>query len=319
MGEATKLQRCETSTRIEAESQARREARTQAISFRHNVARHGTDVTSFRSRRARPRDLGHRNMTLRGRELAPEARAQITKIRAAARKGLGATEIAELCQFPIAVVNRVLAPANHGRLSNPAEILTLRTVPNGHAAADVQLYWVGFLTAAGRISGQGPSMAVVVTLGDRAEKHMTKFMEDITGPRVRQEYCQSSLLGWQVYVREPSLCHALMPWGIPSDFHGEDPALLDDIPNDLIAPFLAGYLDGNWPASTFPRSGRLTLHGTPDVLSAVNRVLRRCWGISEGKITLQPPRATLRYPTQRVDQQIWDRVRQHASRKRQLA
>lgn len=257
-------------------------------------------------------------MTLRGRELAPEARAQITRIRAAARKGLGATEIAELCQFPIAIVNRVLAPANHGRLSNPAEILTLRTVPTGHAPADVQLYWVGFLTAAGRISGQGPSMAVVVTLGDRAEKHMAKFMEDITGPRVRQEYCQSSLLGWQVYVREPSLCHALMPWGIPSDFHGEDPALLDDIPNDLVAPFLAGYLDGNWPVSTFPRSGRLVLHGTPDVLSAVNRVLRRCWGISEGKITLQAPRATLRYPTQRVDQQIWDRVRTHASRKRQL-
>ena len=161
-------------------------------------------------------------------------------------------------------------------------------------------------------------MAVVVTLGDRAEKHMTRFMEDIAGPGVRREYCQSSLLGWQVYVREPSLCHALMPWAIPSDSQGEDPALLDDIPNDLVAPFLAGYLDGDWPASTFPRSGRLSLHGSPDVLSAVNRMLRRSWNVPEGKITLHPPRATLRYPAQRIDQQIWDHVRSRALRKQQL-
>ncbi len=254
-------------------------------------------------------------MTLRGRQLAPEARAQITKIRAAARKGMGPTEIAEACQFPIAVVNRVLAPANHGRLSDPTEILTAKAVPEGHASAEVQLYWIGFLTAAGRILGQGSSMAVVITLGDRAERHMARFMEDITGSRVRQEYCQSSLLGWQVYVREPSLCHALMPWGVPSDFHGEDPALLDDIPSDLGAPFLAGYLDGDWPASTFPRRGRLALHGSPDVLSAIDRVLRRCWNVSKGKITLQPPRAILRYPARRVDEQIWDRVRSLALRR----
>jgi hypothetical protein len=247
--------------------------------------------------------------------LAPEARAQINRIRAAARKGLGATEIAELCQFPLAVVNRVLAPANYGRLSNPGEILTLRTVSPGHAPADVQLYWVGFLTAAGRISGQGQSIAVVVTLGDRAEKQIARFIQDITDPNVRQEYCHSSLLGWQVYLREPSLCHALILWGIPSDSHGEDPALLDDIPSDLIAPFLAGYLDGDWPASTFPRSGRLVLHGSPDVLSAINRVLRRCWNISEGKITPQPPRAILRYPAQRIDQEIWEHIRSRTLRR----
>src|SRR5579885_1296126 len=168
-------------------------------------------------------------MSLRGRELAPEARAQIAAIRAAARKGWAATEIAERCQFSITVVNRVLAPANHARLSDPAELLSARA------------------PSAGRILGQGPSMAIVVTLGDRADVHMMRFMQEITGPGVRQEYCESSLLGWQAYVREPSLCKALMPWGIPSDAHGEDPALLDDIPEDLAAPFLGGYLDGNWP------------------------------------------------------------------------
>ncbi|HXX37576.1 MAG TPA: hypothetical protein VEP50_05390 [bacterium] len=255
-------------------------------------------------------------MTLRGRELAPEVRAQIASIRAAGRKGMAAAEIAERCQCSIAIVNRILAPANHGRLSDPADLLTARVLRSGHAPAEVQLYWVGFLTAAARISGQGPAMAVVVTLGDRAEAHMARFMEDITGPRVRQEYCESSLLGWQVYVRESGLCRALIPWGVPSDSHGEDPALLDDIPDDLVPPFLGGYFDGNWPVGAFPRSGRLLLHGTPGVLSAVSRLLWRCWEVPEGKITSRPPRATLRFPTPQVDQQIWERLRPYTLRKR---
>jgi hypothetical protein len=254
-------------------------------------------------------------MSLRGRELAPEARAQIAAIRAAARKGWAATEIAERCQFSITVVNRVLAPANHARLSDPAELLSARVLSPGRAPAEAQLYWVGFLTAAGRILGQGPSMAIVVTLGDRADAHMMRFMQEITGPGVRQEYCESSLLGWQAYVREPSLCKALMPWGIPSDAHGEDPALLDDIPEDLAAPFLGGYLDGNWPAGTFPRSGRLTWHGTPAVLAAVNRLLSRCWQVPEGRIVSRGPRATLRHAAPRIDRQIWERVRAYAPRR----
>jgi len=255
-------------------------------------------------------------MTLRVRELAPEKRAEIMAIRAAARRGLAATAIAEFYQLPLVDVTRTLAPATHGRVTDPAILLNTQAVPPGHAHADVQLYWVGFLTAAGRISGQGSSMALVVTLGDRAESHVTRLMEDMAESRLRPEYCESSLLGWQVYVREPTLCKALLPWGVPSIAYGDDPALLDDLPNQFAAPFLCGYLDGNWPGATFSRKGRLVLNGTVGVLSAVSHTLRTCWGISEGRITASAARARLDYPSLQIDQQVRDRARTYTLRRR---
>jgi len=254
-------------------------------------------------------------MTLRLRELAPEKRAEIMAIRAAARRGLAATAIAEFYELPLVDVTRALAPATHGRVTDPAILLNAQEVP-GHAQADVQLYWVGFLTAAGWIAGQGSSMALVVTLGDRAESHVARLMEDMTESRLRPEYCESSLLGWQVYVREPTLCKALLPWGVPSITYGDDPALLNDLSNQFAVPFLCGYLDGNWPGATFSRRGRLVLNGTAGVLSAVSHTLRTCWGISEGRITAGAPRARLDYPSLQIDQQVRDRARTYTLRRR---
>src|SRR5579872_921516 len=255
-------------------------------------------------------------MTLRVRELAPEKRAEIMAIRAAARRGLAPTAIAEFYELPLVDVTRALAPATHGRVTDPVSLLNTQVAAPGHTHADVQLYWVGFLTAAGWISGQGSSMALVVTLGDRAESHVARLMDDMAESRLRPEYCESSLLGWQVYVREPMLCKALLPWGVPSITYGDDPALLNDLPNQFAVTFLCGYLDGNWPGTAFSRRGRLVLNGTVGVLSAVSRTLRTCWGISEGRITASATRARLDYPSLQIDQQVRDRAQTYTLRKR---
>lgn len=238
-------------------------------------------------------------MDLRKRPVNPaalEARDRTWRILAAARKGKTVAQIAGTGDYPLKVVEQILAPITDVRLADPAALLNHRPTAAGLAPPDVQMYWVGFLTAAGRICGQGASFALIITLGTRAQEHMELFVQDVALPQVRNEYCSSSLLGWQLYVRDQSLCKALLRWGIPSDLHGDDLTVLDDIPNEFAAPFLHGYLDGNWapPGAAARGSNGPVLHGTEAVLRAVNRMIERAWDIHSGVVTPRAPRWQLK-------------------------
>ena len=255
-------------------------------------------------------------MAIRGRMRSAaelERRVQVAQIRAAARKGRTPREIADEQHLPLKMVQQVLTPVTDGRLSDPVPLLRTGTAADGLPPADVQVYWIGFLTAAGRICGQGTSFALIVTLGDRSKPYVDTLMADLTEPHVRHEFCQSSLLGWQLYIRDQTLCKALLPWGIASDVHGEDPSLLDDVPPDLAAPFLRGYLDGDWPAPTGRRNG-LVLHGSEPVLEKIAAMVKRHWRINGATITPQPPRAVLRFPGRGVDRRFLDRTGAYTSR-----
>jgi hypothetical protein len=248
-----------------------------------------------------------------------EARGQITRIRAAARKGKTAAEIADLHQLPLRMVERVLSPVNDVRLCDPAHLLNARTMAPGFAAAEVQVYWVGFLTAAGYIYGQGASLSLIVTLGERSQAHVETLMADLTNPGVHCEFCRSSIVGWQLYLRDPNLCKALIAWGIPSDLQGDDPALLEDIPQELAAPFLRGYLDGEWPVSGVSRDGKrsgFTFRGTGGVLAGINSMVRRCWGIDGGIVTPRSSGADLRFLDPQCEREIMDHIRTFTSRVR---
>lgn len=247
---------------------------------------------------------------------ALEAREQTWRIRAAARKGKTAAQIAEACEFPLKMVEQVLAPIADARLSDPAAVLNKRPVAAGLPPADVQAYWVGFLTAAGRICGQGASFALIITLGERSQHHMNAFIEDVATPQVRREYCTNSLFGWQLYIRDQSLCKALLPWGIPSDLHGEDPAVMEDLPKEFVAAFVRGYMDGNWtPSGAASRPNGLVLNGTETILTALNALVKRAWGIDSGVLTPRPPRAQLKFNRQDV-QALLTRTRAYTARRR---
>jgi hypothetical protein len=227
---------------------------------------------------------------------ALELRERTARIRSAARKGKTSTEIAEVYGFPLKVVDQILGPLADVRLSDPADLLNHRAVPAELPAADVQVYWVGFLTATGRICGQGGSSALIVTLGDRSQEHMDTFIADLTTPQGRNEFCRSSLLGWQLYVRDQNVCKALVRWGIRSDLHGEDLTVLDDLLTEFIAPFLRGYQDGS-PALDAARSPAesLVFYGTEGVLAAINAMIRRGLRIDSGVVTPGSPRAELKF------------------------
>jgi hypothetical protein len=248
---------------------------------------------------------------------ALEARERTWRVRAAARRGKTPQQIAAAGDYPLKLVEQILAPIADVRLSDPATILNNGAVVAGLPPADVQMYWVGFLTAAGRICGQGASFALIITLGQRSQDHMDTFVEDLATPQVRNEYCSNSLVGWQLYVRDQGLCKALLRWGIPSDLHGEDPAVLDDLPKEFIAPYLHGYVDGNQAPSGggAPRSNGLVLYGSETILTAVNAMIKRAWGIDSGVVTSRPGRVELKFNRQDA-QTILTRIRAYTVRRR---
>ena len=233
----------------------------------------------------------------RSNQAGLEVQQRTAQIRAAARKGKTASEIAEAYGAPLKMVEQMLAPVADTRLADPAHLLNHGAMGTGLPPVDIQVYWVGFLTAAGRICGRGGSSALIVTLGHRSLEYMNVLMADLATPQVRHEFCRSSLIGWQLYIRDQSLCDALSRWGIPSEVHGDDPTVLDDFPVEFMAPFLRGYLDGNWvtPGTARSRSHDVVFHGTDATLSAINAMIHRGWRITPGTVVQRPPRAELRF------------------------
>lgn len=242
-----------------------------------------------------------------------EWRERARQIRAAARKGKNSAQIADLYQLPVAAVERVLAPAKHPRLSDPVDLIRARREAPGMAPAGTQLYWLGFLTAAGYIA----SLTLVVTLGEASRDCIEPLLADLATERIGCEFCHSSIVGWQAYVRDQDLCKALFPWGIPSDLHGDDPALLDDLPKEFVTPFVRGYVDGNVisrRSRTSRRDSNFTLQGTPAVLTGINSIIQRYWEVPGGTVTQGRDRAELRFSDPEACRAIHNRLDSFASR-----
>lgn len=254
---------------------------------------------------------------LRAQDL--EWQERTAKIRTAARKGKSPAEIAELHQLPLRAVERVLAPIEHPRISDPVQLLQEHREIPGAAPADVQLYWLGFLMASGHIWGQGRSLTLVVTLGEKSREFIEAFIADISTDHIYCEFCHSSIVGWQVYLRDQSLCKALFPWGVPSDLHGDDSALLDDLPREFAVPFICGYVDGSWPfinSSKGVSGERFIVQGTPAVLARLNSMVQRYWGISGGLVTSRQERAELQFSDAGACREIHSQLNTHVSRVR---
>ncbi len=244
----------------------------------------------------------YRTMTKTARHFSPrenaEWQASVRHVRAAARHGQPVAKIAAKCALSVASVERILTPADHPRLSDPADLLRTGHVLAGRLDRDVQLYWIGFLTSAGYIRGHGNSLTLVVTLGEDGRRHVTPLMADLMTDNVRCEFCHSSLVGWQGYFRDPLLCHALFPWGIRSDLYGEDPALLEDVPEKLFATFLRGYVEGGELAHRSPgrpRRVEFVVRGTSAILTGLDVLIKRHWGISSGVVKQVGNDAELRF------------------------
>jgi len=231
------------------------------------------------------------------RQIDPEWQARTVKIRGAARKGKRPAEIADLYKLPVAAVERVLTPVEHPRLSDPVQLLRTAHSRGGTAPADVQVYWVGFLMAAGHIRGHGTSLTLVVTVGAEGRDRIATLLADLLTDHIRWEFCYSNIVGWQAYLRDQVFCKALIPWGVPSDLCGEDPTVIDDLPEALVVPFLRGFVDGSAigrPGRSRRRTG-FTIRGTPAMVAGINALLHRHWRVSNGVVTGSGEEVELRF------------------------
>jgi hypothetical protein len=239
------------------------------------------------------------------------------QVRTAARRGKSPLEIAALHDLPVSAVERLLTPIDHPRISDPTQLLVRQQQIPGTAPADVQVYWLGFLMAASYIRGQGTSLTLVITIGEQSRACVDSLIADLVIGHIRCEFCYSSIVGWQAYLRDPGLCKALFPWGVPSDLHGDDSALLDDLPRELAVPFICGYADGSRP---FTRSleavneGRFTVRGTPEVLARINSMIRRYWEIPSGTVIPRRDRTDLRFSAPADCRAIKSHLNSYASR-----
>jgi hypothetical protein len=158
-----------------------------------------------------------------------------------------------------------------------------------------------------------------VTLGEKSREYIEALTADIASDRIYSEFCHSSIVGWQVYLRDQSLCKALFPWGVPSDLYGDDSALLDDLPSEFAIPFMCGYVDGNWPSirsSDRLRGDSFTVHGSPEVLARLNSMAQRHWGVSAGSVTARQNRAQLRFSDPKACRVIHSQLKTYVSRVR---
>jgi hypothetical protein len=173
--------------------------------------------------------------------------------------------------------------------------------------------------AAGHIWGQGTSLTLVVTLGERSRACIESLTADLMTDYIRCEFCYSSIVGWQAYLRDPSLCKALFPWGVPSDLHGDDSALLDDLPREFAIPFICGYADGNWPFTHSLRGmGKksFTVQGTPVVLARINSMVQRYLEVPGGTVIPRQERAELQFADPEACRAIHSQLNTYVSRVR---
>ena len=251
------------------------------------LVRGGTVAARTKIKSRKPEVVWGNMLVRTPRQVDPEWQARTVKIRGAARKGKRPKEIADLYQLPVAAVERVLAPVEHPRLSDPVQLLQTSQPRGGAAPADVQVYWVGFLTAAGHIRGHGISLTLVVTVGEEGRDRIATLLADLLSDHIRWEFCYSNIVGWQAYLRDQVFCKALIPWGVPSDLCGEDPTVIDDLPEELVVPYLRGFVDGSGigrPGLSRRRTG-FAIRGTPAMLAGINALVQRCWGVSNGVVT----------------------------------
>jgi hypothetical protein len=81
---------------------------------------------------------------------------------------------------------------------------------------------------------------------------------------------------------------------ISSSLHGDDSALLDDLPKEFAVPFMCGYMGG---ARCRESAEGFAVYGTPALLARLNAMVQKYWGLSGGKVISGQARAELRFST----------------------
>jgi len=169
------------------------------------------------------------------------------------------------------------------------------TFPDRPSAA--QLYWLGYISASGRVYAQRSVPALVLDIDPRDLEHVHRIGEEFVDCRLHWELCRSNMNGLQGYIRDREFGKFLVQWGAPGSGEEDGSVSLTLIPSSLLPHFVRGYLEGGH--QTPPFGGRVTptilasvrtlaLMGSEGFLSRLSDALCRYAGLPAGTMTRRP-------------------------------
>jgi hypothetical protein len=199
--------------------------------------------------------------------------------------GLSPDEIAAKHNLSTLAVHSVLrATAQASPLTSPYGFTRGGLPPN----AAVQMYWLGYIAACGRVLGQNNFSTVVLAIHPDDESHIQALASDLVVGHARVEFAESSLDGRQAYLRDRQLAEVLRQWGV-SAAAAEGSVPLEFVPRACVSDFVRGYLEGSrqsppfgGKASRIPSPGRaraLTFIGQATFIAELQGVLRSACGV----------------------------------------
>lgn len=208
---------------------------------------------------------------------------QLFRIQTDFAAGLSPLDIATKHGLPLIVVTRAVRRRANTRLPNPFHLRT--EASNGTGA--IQLYWLGFIAAAGRLFQQGATPALVLTVDGRDVDHVRVLIEDLCAGHPSCEWCESNLDGLQAYIRDRDLAQMLAEWGAPGATLEDGSIPVELVPRRLLSHFVRGYLEGSrglppFGGGTSPASvaavRRVRMSGPAPFITTLRTALRRLAG-----------------------------------------
>jgi hypothetical protein len=214
---------------------------------------------------------------------------QLFRIQSDLAAGLTPVEIATKHGLPLTAVTRAVRRRANTGLPDPFH---LRGKPATGAGA-IQLYWLGYIAAAGRLFEQGATPALVLAVDNRDVDHVRVLIADLCSGHPSCEWCESSVDGLQAYIRDRDLSQMLAEWGTPGADPAEGSVPVELVPRPLLSHFVRGYLEGSrgvppFGISTSPASltavRRVTMTGPAPFITALGTALRQHAGNTAGTI-----------------------------------
>lgn len=213
----------------------------------------------------------------------------IYRIHADHEAGKSAADIAVKHDLPAVTVQGFLRSSGRTcALLSPFDLRAAHLPPN----AAVQIYWLGYIAASGRVSGQNNLSTVILAIHPDDAQHVQTLLADLIVGHPRCEFAESSLDGRQAYIRDRSLAEVLLQWGVGTS--AEEGAIpLEFIPPALWPDFVRGYLEGSRRCQPFGDPGQrgarvpgvprtLTLVGNKPLMEGLCGELLQACGITGG-------------------------------------
>jgi hypothetical protein len=154
--------------------------------------------------------------------------------------------------------------------------------------AAVQMYWLGYIAATGRVFCHGSLWTLVMAIHPADEPHVHLMLKDLVLGHARVEFADSSRDGRQAYVRDRQLAEILLHWGIAAE-PGDGSVAVEFVPTAFVPDFVRGYMEGSRISPPFggkqqrapnPRTLRtLSFMGSAPLLTGLERALHQAFGI----------------------------------------